>query len=44
VDIGKSFFTERVVKHWNRLPREVLDAPSLLVLKWHLENALNNML
>jgi len=29
VDIGKNFFTGRVVKHWNRLPRGVVEAPSL---------------
>jgi len=44
LDIRKHYFTERVVKHWNRLPREVVDAPSLSVLKRHLDNALNNML
>ncbi|KAK4807129.1 hypothetical protein QYF61_018470 [Mycteria americana] len=44
LDIRKHFFTKRVVKHWNRLPREVVDAPSLSVFKRHLDNALNNML
>ncbi|KAK4832330.1 hypothetical protein QYF61_021859 [Mycteria americana] len=44
LDIRKHFFTERVVKHWNRLPREVADAPSPSVLKRHLDNALNSML
>ncbi|KAK4824025.1 hypothetical protein QYF61_009616 [Mycteria americana] len=44
LDIRKHFFTERLVKHWNRLPREVVDAPSLSVFKRHLDNALNNML
>lgn len=35
----KHFFTERVVKHWNRLPEEVVDAPCLSVLKRLLDNA-----
>ncbi|KFP99046.1 hypothetical protein N329_00717, partial [Haliaeetus albicilla] len=42
--IRKRFFTKRVVKHWNRLSREVVDAPSLSVFKRLLDNALNNML
>ena len=31
LDIQKKFFTLRVVRHWHRLPREAVDAPSLEV-------------
>ena len=33
----------RVVKHWNRLPREVVDAPSLEAIKARLDGALSNL-
>jgi len=42
LDIRKKFFM-RVVKHWNRLPREVVEAPSLETLKARLDGALNNL-
>jgi len=44
LDMRKHFFTEGMVKHWNRLPTEVVDGPSLSVFKRLLDNALNNLL
>ncbi|KFW70887.1 hypothetical protein AS28_11237, partial [Pygoscelis adeliae] len=42
-DIRKKFFTMRVVRHWTRLPREVVDAPSLEAFKVRLVRALSNL-
>jgi len=37
------FFTMRLVRHWKRLPREVVDDPPLEVLKTRLDGALSNL-
>jgi len=41
--IRKKFFIVRVVKHWNRLSREVVEAPSLKTFKVRLDRALSNL-
>ncbi|KFP17093.1 hypothetical protein Z169_01344, partial [Egretta garzetta] len=42
--IRKKFFTMRVVKHWNGMPREVVDAPCLKTFKTRLDGALSSLI
>ena len=44
LDIRNKFFTERVVRHWNKLPSKVVDASSLEAFKARLDGALSNLL
>ncbi|KFQ38669.1 hypothetical protein N332_09342, partial [Mesitornis unicolor] len=41
--LRKNLLTERVVKHWNRLPREVVESPSLEVFKKHMDVGLQDV-
>jgi len=43
LDIRKKFFTMRTMKHWTRLSRKAVAAPSLAVFKAMLDGALSNL-
>ena len=44
MDVRGKFFTMRVVRCWHRLPRQIVDAPSLAVFKARLDRALGNLI
>jgi len=44
LNMRKNFFTLRVTEHWNRLPREAVESPSLEILKTHLDKVLCSLL
>ena len=43
LDIRRKFFTQTVVTQWNRLPKEVVDAPFLDAFKARLDVALGSL-
>ncbi|KFV82906.1 hypothetical protein N308_04391, partial [Struthio camelus australis] len=44
LNLRKNFLTVRVTEHWNRLPREAVESPSLEIVKTRLDVILGNVL
>ncbi|KFQ10932.1 hypothetical protein N329_02233, partial [Haliaeetus albicilla] len=44
LNISENFFTVRVVKHWNRLSREVVEAPSLEIFEVRVDESLSTLI
>jgi len=44
LDMRKNFLTLRVTEHWNRLPRDIMESPSLEIFKTRLDKVLCSLL